>query len=152
MTAWRHLYVVQLETEPPNDQQVEKVVDVLTVKMVDGQDLGNLGVIPLLALQNISKMNKTHQECLYVVRTVQVARMEPANDQEVEKVVEDRAVKMVTLQAQTLPRRNRNLRGHLFVVRSVRVARTEPANDQEVEKVVDNQVVKMVADQAVMNL
>jgi hypothetical protein len=121
--------------------------------MVDGQALGNLGVmLPLLALQNISKMNKTHQECLYVVRTVPVARMEPANDQEVEKVVEDRAVKMVTVQAQTIPRRNRRLRGTLFVERSVRVARTEPANDQEVESVVDDQEVKMVADQAVMNL
>jgi hypothetical protein len=58
------------ETESPNDQQVEKAVDVLTVKMADGQALGNLGVILLLTLQNISKMHKTQHEILYVVHTV----------------------------------------------------------------------------------
>jgi hypothetical protein len=103
-----HLYVVPVaETEPPSDQQVEKVVDVLTVKLADGQALGNLGVTPLPTLQNTSKMHKTH-ECLRVVRAVQVARMkptnhqelqEPANDQEVKKAVDAQAVKMVADQA-----------------------------------------------------
>jgi MoxR-like ATPase len=113
-----------LGVKPPNDQEVEEAVDVLTVQMADGQRVGNLDVIPLLALQNISKMHKAHQEeCIYVVRTVQAARMEPVNDQEVKNVVEDRAVKVVTVQAQTIPRRN-----------------------------ADAQAVKMVADQAVKNL
>ncbi len=85
--------------ESLNDQEVEKAVDVLIVKMADGQALGNLGVIPLLFLMNISKMHTIHQERLCVVGAVQAARMELTNDQEVKKVVEDRAVRMVTVQA-----------------------------------------------------